>query len=167
MKRYKVLEFKRRRLGLTDYEKRLGLLKSRKTRIIIRKSNRYIQIQFVEYNPKGDKVLLTVRSKELKKLGWDYSCKNLPAAYLTGFYAGKTAIGKKINDGVFDIGRYSIVKGSILFAALKGIIDGGVKVPYSDEIVAEEKRLKGMHTKNKENTIKDFENLKEKLKGIK
>ncbi len=167
MRRYKVLGFKRRILGLTNYGKRLELLKSRKTRVTIRRSNKYVLIQFIEYEPKGDKVLLSVSSKGLKKFGWNHSCKNLPAAYLTGLIAGKSAKGKKMNEGILDLGRYSIVKGSILFGALKGVVDGGVNVMHSEEILPEKNRLSGADTKNKDIVLKDFEMVLLKIKGVK
>jgi len=167
MRRYKILGFKRRRLNLTDYEKRLKLLKSRKTRVTIRRSNKYLQVQFTNFDPKGDKVLLTTSSKALKKLGWNHSCKNIPAAYLTGLYASKLAKEKKIQECVLDTGLYSIVNGSVLFAALNGIVDGGLKVPHSKEIFPEEKRLKGEHTKTKDQIKKDFEIIILKVKGEK
>ena len=112
MRRYKVFGFRRRRLGITNYEKRLNLLKSRKTRIVVRRSNNYITVQFIDYIPTGDKVLLTVSSKNLKKIGWKYSCKNIPAAYLTGVYAAKIALGRKITEGIPDLGIYNIIKGN-------------------------------------------------------
>lgn len=167
MRRYKILGFRRRRLGMTNYEKRLNLLKSRKTRVVIRKSNRYIQIQFIEYVNKGDKVLTTVSSKNLKKLGWKYSCKNLPAAYLVGFYSGKIAKERKIEEAILDLGLYYITKGSILFAALKGIVDSGLKVPHSPEIFPNENRLKGDNSKNKDTIKKDFEAVLLRIKGEK
>ena len=41
--------FKRKRLGITDYKKRLSLLLSNKPRLVIRKSLKHINVQIIEY----------------------------------------------------------------------------------------------------------------------
>ena len=48
---------KRRRKGLTDYRKRLKLVKSGLPRFVVRKTNRYIIVQITESKAGGDKVL--------------------------------------------------------------------------------------------------------------
>jgi len=58
---------RRRREGKTDYRKRLRLLKSRKTRIVVRNSLKNICVQFVGYDEVGDKILASAISKELIK----------------------------------------------------------------------------------------------------
>ena len=62
------LQLRRRREGSTHYKLRLGMLKSGKTRVVIRKSLKNILIQFIKYSPEGDKVLLTISSKRLVKI---------------------------------------------------------------------------------------------------
>jgi len=37
----------------------------------------------------GDKILATAQSIDLKEHGWSAGTGNLPAAYLTGFLAGR------------------------------------------------------------------------------
>ena len=49
--------FRRRREKKTNYEKRLALVKGEKPIMVVRRSNRYITVQFVEFNPKGDKTV--------------------------------------------------------------------------------------------------------------
>jgi len=49
---------RRRREGKTDYRKRLKLLRSRKVRMVVRKSIKNTQIQFVEYKEGGDNILV-------------------------------------------------------------------------------------------------------------
>lgn len=147
--RYRV-KSKRRREGKTDYRKRLKLLKSRKTRIVVRKTLKNTQVQFVEYYENGDKVLTSALSNELvKKYNWKYSMSSTPAAYLTGLLAGKKAVDKGIKEGILDIGRYVPVTGSKVFAALKGVLDAGVECPYSEEKIPSEDRILGKHL-NKE-----------------
>ncbi len=162
-----TVRHRRRREGRTDYKKRLELLKGRKDRLAIRKTNKHIIIQVIKYAPEGDKVLLTANSKELEKKGWKHSLKNIPAAYLTGLLAGVKAKEKKINGAVLDIGLYSPLKGSRIYAALKGVIDSGLKIPAGKEIFPGEERLKGEHISKyleKHKTItQDYEKIKSEL----
>ncbi len=142
--RYKV-KFRRRREGKTDYKKRLALLKSGKPRVVIRRTNRYIIVQFVRFRPDGDEVIAQAFSKELSKFGWVYNGKNLPAAYLTGYLAGIRAKSKGVEEAVLDIGRFPSTKGSRIYAALKGVLDAGLHVPYSPDILPSEERIRGKH----------------------
>ena len=137
---------RRHREGVTDYRRRLNLLKSKKTRIVVRKSLKNIQIQFVEYSSTGDKVLASAISKELQsKYNWKYSIDTTPAAYLTGLIAGSRAKKKGIAEGVFDIGRYRPTGGNRLFAALKGVVDAGIACPCNEEMIPQDDRLLGKH----------------------
>lgn len=163
-----TVKYRRKREGRTNYPKRLNLLKSKKNRLIIRKTNTKIILQIAQYHPDGDKVLLTVNSSELRKKGWKHSCKNIPAAYLAGMMLAKKAKDKKITEAILDLGLTSPFKGSKVFSALKGVVDGGLKVPSSEEIFPSEERLKGEHISNyleKHKTIgDDFEKLKKEIK---
>jgi len=139
-----VVPHRRRRELKTDYHKRFRLLKSGKPRIVVRKSVKNILCQVVEYQPSGDKTLFSADSKELKKLGWNAGTGNIPAAYLTGLLCGTRAKGK-IKEAVLDSGLYRSTKGSRIYAALKGAVDGGLNVPHSEDILPNEDRLKGQH----------------------
>jgi len=161
MKRKSRLQFKRKREGKTNYRKRLNLLKSRTDRLVIRKTNQYVLAQIVSYEPAGDKVLVGVSSKQLLKIGWKYSAKNIPASYLTGFLLAKKATEKKVKKAILDLGLQTPKKGSRLYAVLKGVIDGGVNVPSSDEIFPSQERINGAHISDK--MIKDFESVKSKI----
>ncbi len=59
-------------------------------RVVVRKSNRGISMQVVEYDRSGDKIIASSNSKELKGMGWEPRC-NIPTAYLTGMLLGKQA----------------------------------------------------------------------------
>lgn len=146
---------RRRRQGLTDYRVRLKLVKSGLPRLVIRKSNRYITIQVIESRAGGDKTLLTVTSKHLLKYGWKASMKNLPAAYLTGFLAGLIAKKKGVEKAIVDLGLYTPVTGSRLFAAVKGFRDAGIDVPVSEEKLPDEERIKGTHIQEYFQMIKE------------
>ena len=61
---------RRHRERKTDYRLRLKLLRSKKPRIVVRKSLKAIRVQFVEYNPQGDKILASAVSNELSKKLW-------------------------------------------------------------------------------------------------
>ena len=161
--RYRVKP-RRRREGKTDYRKRLELLRSRKTRIVIRNSLKNTQVQFVGYYEKGDKILVSAISKELiKKYNWKYSTASIPAAYLTGLIAGKKAFDKGIKEGVLDIGRYVPVTGSKVFAALKGVLDSGVECPHSEEKIPTEDRILGKHLNNE--IMPAVNDIKSKISG--
>ena len=146
--------YKRKMEGKTDYKKRLLLLKSRKPRLVIRKSLRNIQLQLISYGKDGDKVLVSSHSNQLKKFGWKDHNGNISAAYLTGLIFGLKAKSKNIKEAVLDIGLYRSIKGSVLFAALKGAIESGLAIPHSKEILPNEKRIE-----NKDG----FKEVKEKI----
>ena len=175
--RYK-LPFKRRFEKKTNYRKRLGLLLSEKPRVVIRTSNKHTKTQIIKYETDGDKTLISANSQDLKKLGWKYSTSNLPAAYLTGLLVGQKAKKNKIKDIVVDLGVQRTVKGSRLYATIKGIIDAGIKVPCSEEVLPSEERIKGEHIVKYSKTdtyktqfskvkpdkmVEDFEKAKEKI----
>jgi len=142
--RYHV-KFRRRRENKTDYRKRLALLKSGEPRAIVRKTLRNTIVQISLYDEKGDRIVTSANSIELKKLGWNFSTKTLPAAYLTGYLAGKRAIKNKLESAVLDLGMQRPTKGGRVFAALKGMLDAGLEIPYSEEILPDEDRLNGKH----------------------
>jgi len=147
--RYRVKP-RRRREGRTDYRKRLSLLRSNKTRMVVRKTNNQTIVQFVEYKEKGDHIIAQAISKELKtNFNWKFSTSNTPAAYLTGYLAGMRAKEKKIDECILDIGRQRPVSGSKLFASLKGVIDTGIDCPHDEKKIPNDDRLKGKHIDEK------------------
>lgn len=160
--RYRV-KFRRRREGKTDYRHRLNLLKSGLPRAVVRKTLNNIIIQFTEYTPEGDKIIGSASGFELKKYGWKYSASNTPSAYLTGLLGGKKAVKNNVKNAVLDIGLQTPVKGSAVFASLKGMVDAGVSIPYDKKMLPSDERIKGSHI-NKE-MIKLFEEVKAKIMG--
>jgi len=161
--RYRVKP-RRRREGKTDYRKRLNLLKSGRVRIVVRNSLKNTQVQFVEYHEEGDKVIATAVSDELvKKFKWKYSTSATPAAYLTGLLAGKRALEKGINEGIFDIGRKVPVSGSKNFASLKGVLDAGVECPHDESKIPSEDRISGKHINKDISPV--FDDIKSKIIG--
>jgi len=159
-------QFRRRREKKTDYKLRMKLLKSGKKRIVIRKTNRYIIIQAVESNEARDKILTGVSSRELVKEGWDKSgsLKSIPAAYLTGLLAAKRIKEKKIREEfILDIGMIINKKGGRMYAAAKGLIDGGIKINVSKDVFPSEERIRGEHLKADIKINKIMEKISNKL----
>ncbi len=135
--------FRRRREGKTDYRKRLALVKSGKPRLVVRIKNRQVIAQLIEYDPKGDKVLASATSHELKKFGWDGHPGNAPSAYLTGLLLGTRALKAGYKEAILDIGLHTPVHGSNVFAALKGALDAGMDIPHSEDALPPEERING------------------------
>lgn len=163
----KTLPFKRRREGRTNYARRLSLVKSGKTRLVIRRTIKNMLIQFIDFDPKGDKTVLTTVSKDLLKHGWTSYTGNLPAAYLTGFLAGKKALSMKIKEAVLDIGLHTNTKGSRIYSALKGVIDAGVKINANKEIFPSAERIHGANTKDAEKIKKEFDVVLKNIEKVK
>lgn len=156
-----TMPFKRRREGKTDYKRRLKLLSSKKPRLVVRKSLKYLTASVIEFSENGDRTLATASSKELKKMNWKYATDNLPAAYLTGMILAKKAAKANVKEVVLDIGLHTATKGNRIFALAKGFADSGIKVPISKEVFPSEERIKGTHI-NPE-VAQEFEKMKGKL----
>lgn len=159
----KILSKKRRREFKTDYLRRKRLLESGKPRVVIRKTNRYINLQYVESKAAQDRVMAAVSSKKLLGYGWPKertgSLKSLAACYLTGLLFGKKIIKEKAKEAILDSGLIESTHGSRIYAALKGIIDAGLNVRHSQKMFPEENRIKN------EKTADFFENVKSKIRG--
>lgn len=140
-----IVQHRRKREGRTDYHLRLGLLKSGKPRLVVRKSGKNITCQIVVYENAGDKVMVSSDSKELAKLGWKFHGGNLPSAYLTGMLCAKRAAEKGVGEAIFDLGLYRSTPGNRLYSALKGAVEGGLDVPHSEEILPKDDRVSGVH----------------------
>ncbi|MEM4152941.1 MAG: 50S ribosomal protein L18 [Candidatus Pacearchaeota archaeon] len=157
------IPLKRRLECKTDYKRRLKLLKSEKPRLVIRKTNKYIIVQVVKSIESKDFTIIYVNSKELSKFNWNYGFKNLPAAYLTGYLVAKKALKENIREVVVDIGLQRSTKGSRIYAAVKGAIDGGLKINCSEKMF-DESRFKGEHLKIKFKDIdKKVDEIKEEI----
>jgi len=139
------LGHRRKRLSLTNYRTRLKLLLSKKTRIVIRKSLNEMTVQLVNYNREGDKILKSFNSRILKIYNWKYHPGNIPSAYLLGLIVGLESEKINVKEAILDIGLKQSIKGSALYAALKGVLDGGLKIPHDKNILPEEDRIKGKH----------------------
>ena len=158
--------FRRRQSGQTDYHRRLKLLRGKKARAVVRVSNTRVTCQMVNWSAGGDIVLASVTGTDLtKKYDWpaEFSQKSVPACYLVGFALGKEAISKGCTDAVLDIGLAGSTRGGRVFSALKGMIDAGMDIPHSDEILPEDDRLNGAHISDKIGAA--VESTKNKIEG--
>lgn len=147
--RYKV-QFRRRHDGKTDYRQRRKIVFSRRNRVVIRKSNKNIRLQFISSHPSGDQTHVYASSYELEKsFQWKGSGNSIPAAYLTGYLFGKRLIAKKLagDEVILDMGLARKFYGSRIFSALKGVIDSGVDIAHSTDvpIFPTDERIHGEH----------------------
>jgi large subunit ribosomal protein L18 len=129
----------------TNYRKRRHLLMGRRDYITVQISNENTLVQIHKPEMQGDKVLASAHSRYLLGKGWKGSRKNIPAAYLTGYIAGKKALGKGVKAAVLYSGtrRYT----QRMAAALKGVIDAGLEVPADSETFPNDERITGKHLK--------------------
>jgi large subunit ribosomal protein L18 len=140
---YKVPK-RRRREGKTNYYRRYIYVLSRATRLVVRKSNRYITLQIIRPTPIGDITLASINTSELiKRFGWKGGSKNISAAYLAGLLLGIKARLMGVEKAVLDIGLHTPSKGAKVFAAVKGAIDAGLKVPVDEDMIPSWDRIRG------------------------
>jgi large subunit ribosomal protein L18 len=142
--KYKV-PFRRRREGKTDYGTRIKLIDLDKYRLVVRISNANVIVQVIAIGENGDETLVSAHSKELQNLGWLGGTKNTSAAYLTGYICGKKALNAGIDEAILDIGLRTSIKGSRIYAALKGAVDAGLYLPHGEAILPDEDRISGKH----------------------
>lgn len=138
----KIIPRKRRMQAKTNYLKRKRLLYSKRPRIVIRKTNKNIIIQFVETKIAQDNVKVNINSKELLKYGWkgQGNLKSVSAAYLTGLLFGNKI--KDMPNAILDTGLIINTKGSRVYAALKGIVDSGYEIKHDEKIFPSEEKIK-------------------------
>lgn len=117
----------------------------RRNFITVQISNENTLVQIHKPLIAGDKVLSSAHSRSLLKKGWKGSRKSIPAAYLTGYLAGKKALASGTDSAVLYVGtrRYT----QRIAAALKGIIDAGLEVPADEETFPSDDRITGKHLK--------------------
>ena len=139
--------YRRRRSSRTDYRRRLRLLKSGRPRAVVRVSNRQVTCALAKYVRDGDKIVTSFTGTQLRSLGWPDTApsKSIPACYLAGFALGKKAVSEGHERAVLDIGLASSSSGSRVFAALKGMVDAGMDIPFSESILPSDERINGEH----------------------
>lgn len=139
-----IVKFRRLRERRTNYKLRLAMLKSGKPLFTVRRSLRYIYVSLSIPKIGGDETLLTVSSKILLKYKF-YGLKNISAAYLTGYIAGKLALQKGIKEAIINLGYAWTNKASIPFAAAIGARDAGLDIPLGEDKRVDISRIRGEH----------------------
>ncbi len=127
----------------TNYKKRSAMLMGRRNFVTIQVSNENVAVQIHKPEMAGDKVLASAHSRFLLSKGWKGSRKSIPAAYLTGYLAGKRALTSGVEKSIMYTGtrRYT----DRMAAALKGVRDAGVQIPASDDAFPAGERISGGH----------------------
>jgi len=138
----------------TNYRKRGTMLMGKRDFITVNITNENTQVQILTPGMTGDKVIASAHSRYLLEKGWKGSRKSVPAAYLTGYLAGKKAIGKGAKGAILYTGTRRFTQR--MSAALKGVIDAGLEVPADPETFPAEERINGDHltVKNEVSKIK-------------
>ena len=140
-------QLRRIRSEKTNYNKRKIMLMSKRDFIAINVTNENTQVQILKPHITGDQVIASAHSRFLLKDGWKGSRKNIPAAYLTGYFAGKKALSKGVDNAIVYSGTRKYTQR--MAAGVKGVIDAGIKVPANEETFPSEERINGDHLKIK------------------
>ncbi len=127
----------------TNYKKRGTMLMGKRDFITVNITNENTQVQILKPGMTGDKVVASAHSRYLLEKGWKGSRKSVPAAYLTGYLAGKKALGQGAKDAILYTGTRKYTQR--MAAALKGVIDAGLQVPASEETFPSDDRINGEH----------------------
>ncbi|TLX84098.1 MAG: 50S ribosomal protein L18 [Thaumarchaeota archaeon] len=135
--------FRRIRERKTNYRKRAKLLIGKKDFVTVNVSDQNVSAQLIRPQILGDKVMASVHSNELLNYGWKGSRKNLPSCYLVGLLLGKKCIQKKITQAVLYIGKRHFT--TKIAACLKGLSEAGLEMPFSENIIPSDERIKGTH----------------------
>ena len=119
------------------------MLMGKRDFITVNITNENTQVQILKPEMTGDRVIASAHSRYLIKKGWKGSRKNIPAAYLTGYLAGKKAMIQGAKDAILYTGtrRYT----QRMAAALKGVMDAGVQIPADSETFPTDDRINGNH----------------------
>ena len=127
----------------TNYKKRGTMLMGKRDFITVNITNQNTQVQILKPGIAGDVVIASAHSRYLLENGWKGSRKSIPAAYLTGYVAGKKALLLGAKDAILYTGtkRYT----QRMAAALKGVIDAGLEVPADAETFPSAERINGEH----------------------
>ena len=146
----------------TNYKKRGTMLMGKRDFITVNITNENTLVQILKPGMTGDKVLAYAHSRYLIGKGWKGSRKNISAAYLTGYLAGKKALLQNVKDAILYTGtkRYT----QRMAAALKGVIDAGVVVPADSETFPPDDRINGTHLAVKNDVLSIKSTIEKEVK---
>ena len=117
-------------------------------RAVVRVSNTQVTCQLVAYERDGDKVLASVTGKSLvDSFKWpaDASRKSVPACYLAGYALATSAVSKGHSEAILDIGLAASSPGNRAYAALRGMVEAGLEIPHSGDVLPSDERVNGEH----------------------
>ena len=137
----------------TNYNRRKRMLTGHRDFVTVQVSNENTQVQVIHPELTGDKVISSAHSRFLIEKGWKGSRKNIPAAYLTGYFAGKKALEKGTSSAIMYSGKRQYTQR--MAAAVKGIIDAGLEIPADEKTFPPDDRINGEHLKVK-NDVKNI-----------
>lgn len=183
--------YARKRLTVQDKNK----YNTPKYRLIVRFTNKDIICQIAYSRIEGDVVVASAYAHELPRFGVKTGLTNYAAAYCTGLLLARRHLKKLKLDGtykgleeatgaeyyvekdgdnaapfhcVLDVGLARTSTGAKIFAAMKGVADGGIDVPHSEtrffgydseakkyDAEAHRKRIFGLHVADYMRTLKD------------
>ncbi|OAF71273.1 hypothetical protein A3Q56_00946 [Intoshia linei] len=147
--------YARKRLIFQDKNK----YNSPKYRMVVRMTNKKIVAQIVFAKLQGDVVVCQATSAELVKYGITVGLTNYSAAYCTGLLIARRTLKKYKLDSLYagndnvngedylvdndqdvnsfhcnlDVGLKKTSTGANIFGVLKGAVDGGLNIPYSNK----------------------------------
>jgi large subunit ribosomal protein L18 len=133
--------YRRRREKKTDYAARRILATSEYPRFVVRISNKGIVVQVTRSEIEGDYVIASTSDHELKSYGWKASGKNIPAAYLIGYIAGKKALAEGIEEANLDMGLKRVTTGNKIFAVVQGANDAGLDIPIDSDVIPSQEAI--------------------------
>ena len=137
-------------------------------RAVVRVSNTQVTCQLVSFDTGGDRVLASVTGKTLvneHKWPSDASRKSVPACYLAGMALAKSALAAGHSEAILDIGLAAASRGSRAFAALRGMVECGLEIPHSEEVLPSDDRVSGSHIDD--DLAKAVEATKKSIQGAK
>ena len=143
----------------TNYNRRKRMLTGHRDVVTVQVSNENTQVQVIHPELTGDKVISSAHSRFLIEKGWKGSRKNIPASYLTGYFAGKKALKNCTSSAIMYSGKRQYTQR--MAAALKGIVDAGLEIPADDETFPPDDRINGDHLKIKN----DVKNIKSTIES--
>jgi len=159
--------YARKRLVVQDKNK----YNTPKYRMIVRFTNKDIIAQIAYARIQGDIVVAAAYSHELPRYGLKVGLTNYAAAYSTGLLLARRLLNKLGLDSIYagnenvdgedynvediegkpgafraflDVGLARTTTGARIFGAMKGAVDGGIDIPYSN------KRFPGYDSESKE-----------------
>lgn len=148
-----VQTLRRIRDDKTNYRKRAAILIGRHSFVTVKISDQNVAAQVLKPTLTGDIVIASAHSRELQKRGWKGTLNNLPACYLTGMLVAMKALQKGVSNAVLYVGKDHFT--SRVAACMKGIVDGGVSMPISEDSFPEDERISGQHIATYASSLKE------------